>query len=107
MSFAKELYCHVVKCWMFCQTQDFTELSCTDINAEFQKQWKWKMDRLFHCVVVSWEGRLFEVKEMDACNRYRVQSAVKNGAHVSLLHTFNLAIFKSSVFKYVKDTCSN
>lgn len=50
---------------------------------------------------------LFEVKEMDACDRYRVQSAVKNGAHVSLLHTFNLAIFKSSVFKYVKDTCSN
>lgn len=65
------------------------------------------MDGLFCCVVVSFRGTLFEVKEMDACNRYRVQSAVKNGAHVSLLNTFNLAIFKSNVFKYVKDTCSN
>ena len=59
------------------------------------------MDRLLHSAVVSWETTVFEVTEMDACNRYRytVPSAVKNGAHMSLPATFNLAIFKLSVFK--------
>lgn len=79
----------------------------TDIDAESQIQWKQKLVKLFRCIVVSFRETLFEVKEMDACNRYRVQSPDRNGAHVSLLNTFNLAIFKSNVFKYVKDTFSN
>ena len=57
------------------------------------------MDRLLHTAVVSWETTVFEVTEIDICNRYRVQSAVKDGAHGSLSATFNLAIFKPSVFK--------
>ena len=79
----------------------------TDSDAEFQIQRKRKTNRLFCCVVVSFHGTLFEVEGTGACSRYRVQRAVENGAHVSLLDTFNLAIFKSNVFKYVKDTCSN
>lgn len=65
------------------------------------------MDISFHWVIVLFLGTLFEVKEMNACNRYRAQSAGESGAHVSLLNAFNLAIFKSNVFKYVKDTYSN
>lgn len=79
----------------------------TDSDAEFQIHWKRKMNRLFCYVVVSFWGTLFEVEGMVACSRYRVLSAVENGAHVSVLNTFNLVIFKSNVFKYVKDTCSN
>lgn len=78
-----------------------------DIHAEFQIQWKQKMVRLFCCVVVSFQEDIFEVRETDACNRYEVQSPVENGAHLPLLNAFNLVIFKSNVFKYVKDTFSN
>ena len=63
------------------------------------------MDRLLHPAVVSWGTTVFDVTETDARNRSRMQSAVKDGAHVSLSATFNLAIFNPSVFKEVKDTC--
>lgn len=36
----------------------------TDTDAQWQIQWRTKMDRLFHCVVISFPGILFEVQEM-------------------------------------------